>query len=276
MILANSPQTLSIGATRLLWKLGFADNLLLPSGQRFLEDPLWRAVADDLGPHVPERILAGLNRHVRQRNLPGLVTRTLVGIDTIEMRQLRAELAQAFAAIARECGREYLIESSSTAAYTVLLNNLPAVTTYNIHLLRHPRAVSYSWARPKPQPETGGTTQMVVRSQRRSDADWLSTNFGIIAAQRLGALGPLVRLTYEQLCGETRKSLTRIDAMLGDEVFSQLDLGALTSAQTKGVGGNPMRFDAGPLQIRYDDRWRSSGHERRDWADRIYKIASRS
>jgi hypothetical protein len=114
---------------------------------------------------------------------------------------------------------------------------------------------------------------MIVRSQRRSDADWLSTNLGIIAAQRLGTLGPLVRLTYEQLCGETLKSLARIDDMLGDEVFSRLDLSALTSAQTKGVGGNPIRFDAGPLEIRYDDRWRISRPERRDWADCVYDIA---
>ena len=264
MVLGNSPRTLSIGATRLLWKLGFEDNLLLPSGQRFLEDPMWSAVSDTLGADLPRKILHGLNRYVRQRSLPALIAKAASGIEQTELTELRRELGGAFQTIARHSGREYLIESSSTAAYTVLLNNLPGVTTYNVHLLRHPRAVSYSWARPKPQPETGSRSEMVTRPQRKSDADWLSTNFGIIAAERIGLLPHCVRTNYEELCLRPMVLMNRIDDM--------------TSRLTKGVGGNPMRFQEGKLTIRYDSRWKEahSGAERSVWADAFYRLAKRA
>lgn len=256
LILANQDKTLSLGGTRMLWQLGFKENLLMPDGTRFLDDPLWQDIKSTIIEKSEYDLADEINAQIRVKKIPAMLIRAALRQYGQRWNKLRDILAKCFDRLLAKSGKDYLIDSTSSVAYTLLLNSLPGYRVINVHLVRHPRAVSYSWKRPKPQPEHDNKKQMISRSRLRSDADWAINNFALKFCAITGIVQNHITISYEELCEAPKMVMAKIDRLIQASDFESLDLERLAYVPSKGVAGNPIRFQTGPLTIKSDIRWK--------------------
>lgn len=169
----------------------------------------------------------------------------------------RRDLGRLHLGIAREAGARVIVDSSHVPLYGAVLESLPEVELYVVHLVRDARAVAYSWLRPKTQPDPTRPFEMKQEWTSLSAAMWSVSNY---KAERFfrGRAGRYVLVRYEDLIARPREAVERIVGMLGEPLTGLRFLGPNTVEMeaTHCVFGNPDRFKLGEVTLRLDDEWR--------------------
>jgi len=166
-------------------------------------------------------------------------------------------LARFFASVGRIAEAEYIIDSSGDPVYTLLLSQLPGITCRVIHLVRDPRAVTFSWAhRPLKQEfdDAAGLAQVPVG---RSSWWWLRHNL-------LTQLVPLVAdsytfVRYEDFARDPDVTLGRICEQTGLGPLPEMDgTMCLEPSPTHLLSGNArLLFAEDTIRITADERWKT-------------------
>jgi hypothetical protein len=151
-----------------------------------------------------------------------------------------------------------IVDSSKSVPYGRMLGVLPALDLYVVHVLRDPRAVTYSWKRWKPAPDQFGSPYMSRRGCLRAAAFWAFSNYGAEMFLRPVADGYL-RLRYEDLIARPRQWLDRIFRMVAGRPVELPLVGEHTIdlRPSHSVKGNPDRLRTGPIELRLDDEWKT-------------------
>ena len=214
--------------------------------------PFWTRVFDDtFGAEATEAGLARTDRWMavalRRRAQIAALARRPQPLPSPLARTLSAF----YGAIRAASGCEAIVDASKHPMFGFQLLAAPGIDLSVIQLVRDPRAVSFSWRRPKPRPSGA---PMPVRPHGRVAAEWLLHNAIATRLRRAARRSVLVR--YEDLAADPR-------AVMGD-LLARIDLpcppappGPLRLAPAgHSVAGNPLRF--GPLEItvRPDAEWR--------------------
>jgi hypothetical protein len=251
----------STGEVSLIWKWGFAENLLCGCGQPFRDCPFWAGVVERCIGSVDQiqvnRMLDLKASLLRTRHLHRLLLprrRTQYGQELAAYGHVLGDLYQA---IRDASGCRLIVDSSKNVLYGLVLNRLPNVDLHVVHLVRDSRAVAYSWQRKRVRPEVHNKDAFMDTFSPGSCArDWLIKN------ALIHILRPFYRhytlLRYEDLVADPRGVLASLCTAVGEPApplaFLEHTNAYLEANHT--VAGNPMRFSTGPVAIRQDVEWK--------------------
>jgi hypothetical protein len=260
----------SAGELHSIFDSGFRRGIPCGCGAPVAECPVWGPVLEEAvgsPAHRTDRVvrLLQLQRsHLRERRAPLLLSRLLQGRQPPAVETYVDVFGSIYSALGRVTSSRVIVDSSKVSTYASLLPWTPGVEPYFVHLLRDPRATAYSWARHRTQPGLHGAVPMTRMSPIRSTLRWDARNMlSEVLCRKSGV--PSLRLHYEAFAADTKAALERIIELVGeDEEPTFVDGNTVVLPSNHSIGGNPVRFAAGQLPIRPDQRWmrHQSGFER--------------
>jgi hypothetical protein len=222
-------------------------------GVTLAECPFWQAVlrtafpdGDGLPRLLPER------RWIRGRTLVPLV----LGRDRERLRRYRADLARLYRAIAAESGCRVIVDSSKSPTLAYVVDGVPGIELYGVHLVRDPRATSYSWSVDPHYHRTRGPAL---------GARWTLWNLELeaLAARRRSRF---IRLRLEDFVREPVAETRRVLGLVGAEQAALPFVGerAARLPEHHMIEGHASRFDTGVVAIRESTTWRQRLSVRRE------------
>lgn len=252
-LLGQDDRIIDLGEIRFFYERGVINNERCSCGEKFSDCKFWKSVAEDYFLAVdktPEH-LKNLNYDAqRNRNLMATYKR-----DMSRFSEFFTTEKALIDAIEKHCvDKKLIVDTSKIPVRSHLYASSPELAdkVKVLHLVRDPRAVSFSWTKKVKRPETDNIEEMARFSVIKSTLLWIGVNMiSYLLRFRYGASYKL--MTYEALCQNPK-------AML-DELYEFLALDAPleTGEQHKeshALSGNPMRF--APMKaIKVDDGWRA-------------------
>jgi len=242
------------GELHYLWRRGLLQGRRCGCGQPVRDCDLWReilraAYGDD---PPPPRYVDGLQRTVaRVRH----TRRELASAAPAELTAYRDIVRRLYRGISAVTGAGVIVDSSKRPFGAALLAGMSGVRPYLLHVVRDPRAVSFSWQRPTAQPDRAGPALMRQHTPLRSTAHWLVWNN--LTEQVARRIPDRRRVRYEDFAARPRAVVEDLLADLGVGTGH----GPFTDDRTVSlpvnhtVSGNPGRFRTGEVTIRADDAW---------------------
>ncbi|MEO3812106.1 sulfotransferase [Sphaerisporangium sp. B11E5] len=258
-LLGEFPGVAPLGEVVHLWERGVLGREPCGCGEPFTACAFWRRVGmrafGGWSPGLADRVLTLRRRVDRTRRIPALVARRRhPGLSGYTRAYSRV-----YEAAAQVSARPVVVDSSKHASLAFCLLTSPVVDLSVVHVVRDPRAVAHSWRRHVRRPEDGAP--MTRWRPWRTAVHWVVQNLAFeLLALRNGAV---VRVRYEDLLADPPAVLVPLLARLGVPAGSCGEpsgrsaaghrVAELSVAHT--CSGNPMRFTAGPLELRRDDTW---------------------
>lgn len=262
-VLGELPGCVSVGELRYVWERGMQQDRLCGCGESFGTCPFWRAVVERAfgdSPVDADRLREIQHSHTRLRDLPRLIAGRSRGgsIGQGDLGDLPDALARLYAAAIEVSGAQVVVDSSKLPSYASLLDSLPSVDVWMLHLVRDPRAAAFSWRRKKEQPDRKVPGFMERRGAFKSVALWMVWNAGLAMLWRRSPERYL-RVGYEEFVADPRAVVDRVAGMLGvsydpASLFPAPGTAALGVSHT--VAGNPARLQHGQIHLKLDDEWR--------------------
>jgi hypothetical protein len=166
------------------------------------------------------------------------------------VRRTIAALGDVYAATVRETGARVIVDSTKSPAYGRLLESVPGIELYVLHLVRDARATAWSW-------------------QKRAELDVPAPAFALIWSAWNPIIellwsrrnGRYLRLRYEDFAAQPRDAVERIARFVGEEASSApfVSPDEVQLEPTHSVAGNPGKGGmVGRATIRRDDEWRTA------------------
>lgn len=257
-VLAEVPGFFHAGELRYLWLngvLGSGSNRRCGCGDQLAACPVWSKVLAAVTPpdrtpaeHAAEVVAwqAGCRTRHTWRVLAG---RPAGG-------GWPAVLAATYRAVAEATGAGVVVDTSKYASDAAWLWRLDGIRPAQLHLVRDPRAVAYSYRRPKAYVER--------RSALDSTLHWVGANLAAEAVARAHPAASL-RVRHEDLTADPRAVVGRVLALAGrpDAPNPVAAGGTVELGGNHTVTGNPVRFDRGPTRLRDGQGWRTGLPARR-------------
>lgn len=197
-----------------------------------------------------------LNEMIRQRDryahsyrltglslIPGSKHRLLKDTD-----RYRKCLNKLYGSIQSVVGSKIIIDSSKNTGYAFLLNSLPTIDLFVVHLVRDPRATAYSWMRKK--------IGLWQTHPVESSLNWAMRNLSSEIFQK-HLKKKYMRLRYEDFIGSPQETIKHIIKFVNE---TAQDLPFYGDHEVKlnvnhSIYGNPNRFQTGFLKLKLDDEW---------------------
>jgi hypothetical protein len=253
----------SAGELHYLWERGLLQNRRCGCGQRLRDCDLWRRVLArshrnaPRGTEDPHQVVKWQQHSVRVRHTWKLMRaeQPLDGANDPAGSYGRV-LAQLYRSIAEETGARVVVDSSKRPSDALLSARLRGVDPYVLHLVRDPRAVTYSWRRRKQELDEDGA-DMPRHGPVYSSIRWLVINAVANLVRDMEFNGSALLLRYEDFVAAPRQSLLSILELV-DEPLRSLPFVDDTTARLRPnhtAAGNPSRFDTGTIKLRPDNTW---------------------
>jgi len=263
-LLGQAPGAFYAGELQPLWGPAWLPDELCSCGQPVLRCPIWGSVLKDvLGDEVGAAILR--LRRLRDRTARArhvLLPRCFAG-RAREAADFLAATARLYLAIQRATGCRVIIDTSKWPSYSVVAGRIAELDWRVVHLVRDPRAVAFSWGRPKRWKNAQGE-QVVRLLPHQAAYYWLVQN-GLIEAFR-PRFAHYARVRYEDFAAEPQAVLSSLLDFIGVSA-EPVSLEMLTQARERHIlGANPDRFTTGAIAVRPDDEWRQRMSRAARWA----------
>ncbi len=258
--IGSLPGALSVGEVKLGFRRGLVEDGFCGCRRPVRRCPVWVPALEATFGSVPtpeeaDRIDRRLAAVVRTRTVPGW----LAGHDSEEIHDLATMLGRLLGHLARVSGRETIVDSSKLPAYAALLGRSDLLDVYVVHVVRDPRAVSWSWQRQSASGQVPGYEEQMERfGLTKSSLMWLESAISTSALARRGGRAAHV-LRYEDFVSSPGRELRRVAAFAGldgsGSADGLVDEHGLHLSPSHAVAGNPNRMRSGPLTLRIDDEW---------------------
>lgn len=253
----------SVGELRYLWDRGLVENRHCGCGERFMDCPFWRDVlACAFGQGVrPDAHDLSRRREqgLRSRHLflPGAASRKL---KSPAYKAYLEATRRLYSAIRTVSGSHVIVDSSKFPSYQYVLESFPDLDVYTVHLVRDPRAVTYSYCcRRKPRSPFEHDQLLNPRHPLATALSWHEWNILLRKSQRRRPDRYMI-LRYEDFTQDPRTVVQRVLAMVKEEPAELPFVGdrEVVLGPQHTVSGNPDRFKTGFTVIQTDDEWRGS------------------
>lgn len=257
LMLGQLPGFVAVGELSYLWAR--SDRDLCGCGRAFAECPFWTEVGDAAfggWSRVDRERLAGIRQRIdRVRGIPRLVARDP---STAGLHELSDASRRLYRGIMDVSGAGVVVDSTKHPSTAFLLRAIGGLDLRVVHLIRDSRGVAYSWTKEMERPGIAGGAMMDRYPPPRMAVRWLGYNALFHALPAFGV--SVMRLRYEDLVRRPAYSLRRISAFVGSSSngFPFLRGRSLSLGEAHTIGGNPIRFDRGPMDLIVDEAWRSA------------------
>jgi len=154
---------------------------------------------------------------------------------------------------------KFIVDISKRHNYGKILQSIPEIEIYFLHLIRDARGVAYSWQKKKPTRDTTKNSYMLRRGCFRSSLSWLYKNIDTETLKKVSEERYL-RLRYEDFVNCPKEHITRILAWLGENKSLPL-FHSDSKVQLKRMhqfAGNPDRFKEGNIIVKKDIEWKKN------------------
>jgi Sulfotransferase family len=259
----------STGELHSLWWAGILEGRRCGCGLSVNDCPVWRGViARSSADGLPRSDALRVTR--LQRSVPGPVGAWFLahgrGRPREDLDRYGRRLVETYRGIAEASGARVVVDSSKHPGVGALLPRLAGIRPFFVHLVRDPRGVAHSWRRRKPATDRYGTLEMERFYAGASAGRWVLEQAAGRALCRANP-GSSLEMRYEDLARDPTREVGRILAMVGEDPSRAAVLGAdhVDLQTTHTVSGNPVRLQAGPVQIAMDDEWRTGMPPIRRW-----------
>jgi hypothetical protein len=246
------------GEVRQLWHRALLQNRPCGCGVEPLRDcPYWRRVFEEafggienIDPkHEYVYRLRSRNRHFPLLLLPG-------GESAMKFRlnDYFNTVGQLYEALGKVGDGEVVVDSSKSPTHAWLLDAVPNLNVYVVHLTRDPRGVLNSILKRKRNGH-GYTTY----TPRRTVVEWMMINSMVEKLEsRLNM--PYMRVQYEAFVRSPETVLKKVLQWMGIEFHSLplLDDSTVHMEEMHTAGGSPHRFSTGTVQLREDEGWKTN------------------
>ena len=246
------------GELRNHWKRERRGAALCGCGLQVSECEVWSAVMKaafpDSGPNGadPAEIVAWQKQAGRLRHRGPLLRLKPGQPSGVPAIDSYAQLVdRLYAGIAEVTGARVIVDSSKRSLEAALLNAMPGIDPFFVHLVRDPRAVGYSWRRRKARQE------LERRTLGKTMRFWMMNNVGAEIVRRRYGRGRSIMVRYEDFVAHPRQTLERITRLVGENPASLplVDERTVQLGANHTVSGNPARFKTGAVELREDDEW---------------------
>jgi hypothetical protein len=176
--------------------------------------------------------------------------------------QMRHVTADLYSNLVDVTGARVIVDASKRPEDAAVLAGVPSVEQYFLHIVRDPRAVVFSWSRPKASPD--GRTVMRRMRPPRIVLAWLENNASAEWLRRHVPPDRWFFTTYEEFVSQPARTISDVLTFMqegGKAPFVTDDTVLLDVNHT--LLGNPDRFRTGAITITPDDVWRSQMPRRR-------------
>jgi hypothetical protein len=164
-------------------------------------------------------------------------------------------LERLYISIKEVTGARVIVDTSKRPSNGSLLRLLPAIDEYYLMLVRDSRAVAFSRASHKVNPDGKVMAEMPRSGILNSVAHWSATNLAGHAVTKRSRRSLFMR--YEDFVDYPERCITTTMEWLSESPsatpFERGDTVSLGTNHT--VSGNPDRFVSGAVPIKPDDRW---------------------
>ncbi len=253
----------SVGELRQVWEYGLIQNKLCGCGRLFDRCEVWRPVMGEAFGGAekidPREMIRLRERWARTKHIPLMLTN--LGRRFVERRlaEYLDALERLYRAVQTVTGSRVIVDSSKFPSYGYVLGMAPSVDLYVVHLVRDPRAVTYSWQRKRLHPDPENPEYMPRRGPAESSIRWTARNLAAEALRRRSPGSPPrhMLLRYEDFVAEPRRAIGRVLELVGEEAASRPHVGAreVKLGVNHNVWGNPGRFRTGTVEIKPDKEW---------------------
>lgn len=261
-VLAQIDGVVSVGELYLTWEYALTRPNVCGCGEPVPACPFWVEVFDRAygGLHgFDEReILQLIRKRARTRHFPERVIRGRSVTRRRDDQQLKANLQKLYAAVAAVSGCQVIVDTSKRPVYGRLLAEITELDTYELHLIRDPRAVAYSWSRHKIDPETG--RQAVRMGTLESSAQWMALNLvSEVMLRGLGRSERYLRIRYEDFASQPVPAMAAVLEMLDlrEPASVFVDGNRVEMEVSHTIGGNRCRYETGLVTIEPDLKWKA-------------------
>jgi hypothetical protein len=241
-----------------VWEENFLEDRVCGCGAAFRECPVWRRVTGEAYGDADlvdaEEMVRLLYSSVRTRHVPLMLMPGGRALLKARLRWYLDNLENLYQGIGSATGSRVVVDSSKAPLYGYMLETIPSIDLYVVHLVRDPRAVAYSWLRKKWQPDKGFS--LPIYSPVRSALTWDVMNL-IIECFRRRSPGRYLKVRYEDFMNDPKETVGRILDLVQKEVpplpflaDHRVELGTNHT-----VSGNPVRFMTGTVELKLDDEW---------------------
>jgi len=163
---------------------------------------------------------------------------------------------EVYSALVAATGARLVVDTSKRAQDAAILASIERVDHYVLHIVRDPRAVAFSWRRPKPVRPDSGDARMGTRRLLPSIARWVENCLGAELLRLQIPPSRWMSLRYEDFAAQPRGTVDRILAFVNlDERAPFLSDDTVVLGPNHIVAGNPSRFRRGPVRIVSDGEW---------------------
>lgn len=267
----------AVGELRRVWDRALLQNFLCGCSRPFRECDQWQAIFEEAFGGMDERLAARMAAHreamTQTKHLPGLIWGRRRPLTKPAAREYVDTLTTLYLAVQRVTGCRVIVDASKWPMYATMLDRIPQLQMYYVHLVRDPRAVAFSWSRVKER-EPG--VQIFRQGAFRSSMYWITWNPGITylwkrpweqATESTEQQQHYLFLKYEDFAQQPRQWVEQIVDFVGEPMAELpfMNDQTLTLRQTHSVAGNEARLAKESLTIRFDNEWRRQIPAAKKW-----------
>ena len=248
----------SMGELHYFWERSVLEGRSCGCGKSVTECEVWSKVLAAVDGSDAARIVGWQNDAVRIRHTWKLLHAGPGGVGGSPPLRAYADVTGRLYRAARDVtGARVLIDSSKRPSDAALLELLPGVEPFYLHLVRDPRAVAYSWKRKKRQHDTAAPAEMLTHGTVDNALNWMIWNLAAGAVRRRAGGSRSMLLRYEDFVERPRDAAVAIAGMVGEACAALPfeDDRTIRLGTNHTVSGNPSRFTTGSVQIRPDREW---------------------
>lgn len=243
---------------------GVRDNELCACGSPFRDCEVWGPVVRALGSAATPERAANLDpfrheitegRHLLTMLLSPWKPPVLSG----RLERYKRTVVQVYRAVQRVTGCRVLVDSSKNLSYARILESIPEVQVFVVHLVRDPRGVTYSMSKTIRRPGVPWSEEYLSRrGPLQGSVLWMLAN---LAAESLRSRADgYARIRYTDFIDDPARTLERVLRMTGEEVdparLAHVDGRTVSLGVQHILSGNPVRARTGEIPLSEDLEWR--------------------
>lgn len=244
-LLAKDSDIVAVGELRNIWERGLL-GYRCSCTKAILDCEFWRSVisevagGDDLSVFF-KKVEAVRYKYDRIRKFSKILGMEVIPEDLKWYIEIYERIYERVALFSE---KSIVLDSSKNPTHAAILSKSKKLNIKNVHLVRHPRAVVYSWSRKKVRKEDPDNSFMPRHPFYKSAALWVFMN---LQSEKIPGFNYFLR--YEDFVEDPETELRKLKEYVG----CQRIMGASSDFHT--IGGNPVKFDEGFMSIQPDMEW---------------------